>query len=138
MARENLVALLERQGVRPTAVRLILADVLERADAPLSAMEIERILDTVDRSTITRGLSIFAEHGLIHSVDDSTGIPKYEWCRSPGGHSPGDGHAHFHCRKCGRTFCLHDIPLPSLPLPAGYEPEETSLVIIGICPRCRR
>lgn len=123
-------------GVRPTAVRMMLGRLLQGTSGPMSALEIEMELDTVDRSTITRSLGIFGDRGLLHIVDDRSGVPKYEWCRNPHSHTPADSHPHFHCVRCNRTICLHQIPMPDADLPAGYELHDSSFLISGLCPDC--
>ncbi len=134
--QEELEERLVAQNVRPTAVRLMLAKILQNADLPMSALDIEIALDTVDRSTITRTLAIFGERGLVHVVDDRSGAPKYEWCRNPHTHNPSDNHPHFHCIRCRRTICLHGIPMPAASLPDGFEIHDSSFLISGLCPDC--
>lgn len=127
---------LKDNEVRPTAVRLMLAGLLFKADKPLSALDIEITLDTVDRSTITRTLGLFGNHGLIHIIDDQSGVPKYEWCRNPRHHEPWDNHPHFHCIKCRRTICLCKMLIPATRLPANYQVRDISFIISGLCPEC--
>lgn len=129
-------ARLVSNGIRPTPVRVMLLDILENAPGPMSATDIEIALDTVDRSTITRTVSLFAESGLLHVFEDGSGVPKYEYCRSDHGHSPDDGHPHFHCRECGRTFCLDNVNIPAVSAPDGFQIEDTSYLMTGLCRRC--
>ncbi len=74
---------MQSHGVRPTAVRNLILSVLDNATHPISALDIETSLDTVDRSSITRALSLFVEKGLIHIIDDGSSSAKYEVCRAP-------------------------------------------------------
>ena len=46
----------------------------------VSMPELERLLPTVDKSTISRALTLFLAHGLIHAVDDGSGTMKYNVC----------------------------------------------------------
>ncbi|MDE6236403.1 MAG: transcriptional repressor [Muribaculaceae bacterium] len=135
MADEEIIEKMNRLGVRPTAVRIMVGRLLLTADHPLSGLEIEQVLDTVDRSTITRSLSLFTEKGIVHVIDDGSGAAKYEWCDS---HDEGDSdrHIHFHCVKCGRTFCLHSNPIPDIPLPEGFLAESANFTISGKCDKC--
>lgn len=135
-------------GVRPTAVRSLVLSTLDRAERPISSLDIETKLDTVDRSTITRTLAIFVEKGLIHIIDDGSGSAKYESCRShshshscgeTGGLSLGkhdDLHVHFRCTVCGRTECLPSSPIPHVTLPDGYTPVSANYIITGTCADC--
>lgn len=134
----DIIEMLARAGVRPSPVRTLIIKELLEADRPLSAMELEERLDTVDRSSITRSLTIFAEERLVHIISDGSGSMKYELCKScthDSGHS--DEHVHFHCRVCGQTVCLQNAPIQVPTLPQGYEPEFTTFVITGLCPKCR-
>ena len=127
---------MESLGIRPTAMRIMIGRVLETADHPVSALEIEQQLDTADRSTISRTLSLFYEKGLLHLVEDGSGASKFELCDAFHEEEDSDMHLHFHCRKCGRTLCLHSIPVPEISLPDGFIGESTNFTITGICDKC--
>lgn len=138
--------MLQEADIRPTAVRILVAALLARAQRPLSTLEIEHELDTVDRSSITRALSLLHDHGLVHAIDDGSGSTRYELCRNHADEDSesicrGEGihrdlHAHFHCRQCGLTECLRDADIHIPPLPDGYRAETASFVITGICAAC--
>ncbi len=123
-------------GIRPTALRLMILKELDKANRPLSALDMERLLDTVDRSTITRALAKFTEKGIIHLIDDGSGAAKYESCPSENHHTAADMHVHFHCRKCETTFCLHSTAIPHVELPSGFSIDTASYILSGICPSC--
>lgn len=133
-------ALLINHGIRPTAVRTLLIRTLYSQEAPVSTLQIEKILDTVDRSTISRSLVLMHGEGLLHAVDDGSGSLKYEICRGRQQHDGFDSdlHGHFHCTICGRTLCLHDISIPDLHLPEEYEVRGATLMLTGICPKCSK
>ena len=135
MAIEEIDSRLTNFGVKPTAVRLLTLKELEKAGHPISSLELESRLDTVDRSSITRTLSLFLKHGLIHPISDGSGSVKYEPCHGDTTHHHTDEHAHFHCEKCGMTVCLeHEIP--EVTLPPGFHAHSASFVITGTCSRC--
>ncbi len=131
---------MQSHGVRPTAVRNLILSVLDNATHPISALDIETSLDTVDRSSITRALSLFVEKGLIHIIDDGSSSAKYEVCRATHTHTGNDAgfpshedlHVHFRCTGCGKTYCL-----PSITLPSGFIPATANYIITGTCPDCR-
>lgn len=130
--------LLEHAGVRPTAMRLLIYRILNNSHHPLSSLDMETELETADRSTISRTLSTFLEHDLIHSIDDGSGSVKYEVCRSPHHHhSISDLHVHFHCTVCDKTFCLPDA-VPPVSLPEGFVAESLNYVVAGKCAKCAR
>lgn len=135
---KEAAAILDHAGINPTPNRLLVVDALLRAAAPLSLADLEQLLPTMERSGIFRVLNLLATSHITHSLNDGTRSVKYELCPSHGhDHSPSDGHVHFHCRRCGRTFCT-DVPLPPVTLPAGFDPESANYIIEGLCPRCAR
>ncbi len=123
--------------IRPTPVRTLILGVLSEANNPVSSLDIEMKLLTVDRSSITRSLALFVEKGLVHIVDDGSGALKYEPCNIGihNGHLD-DSHPHFHCIKCGTTVCLNNTHIPAINLPEGYIPLSVNYVIKGFCPQC--
>lgn len=138
MNRQEIEQFMTAGGVRPSAVRTLVVRLLADACGPLSAQELETELGTVDRSSITRTLSILTEHRLLHAVDAGAGVVRYELCRHSGGDSGAhpDLHPHFHCTHCGRTICLEDTAMPEIPLPAGFRALSANYVIKGVCPDC--
>lgn len=134
-------ALLRKRDIRPTSTRILICRLLSRMESPLSAAEIENRLDTVDRSTVGRTVATLAEGGLLHKIDDGSGVMKYELCHANDAHHEGmhsDMHPHFYCRNCGRTICMTDIPMPTTELSQGFEIESINLVFSGICADCNR
>lgn len=119
--RSEIESRLQKAGIRPTAVRILIMDALGKLDRPISSLELEMRLDTVDRSSISRTLALLLDKGLVHTIDDGSGSAKFELCHCHShrsleqessahdcflGHS--DLHAHFHCVRCGKTVCLPD------------------------------
>ena len=97
--------------------------------------ELETLLETVDKSTISRTLNTFKERHLLHAFTDGSGSVKYEVCHSQN-EEHDDMHVHFRCEKCGNTTCLSEIKVPEVSLPSGYRKHEVSYMISGICPSC--
>lgn len=127
---------LERHGIKPTAVRILILRAMYRGGEMVSMGDLGRILPTVDKSTISRTLSLFLIHKLIHAVDDGSGSLKYN---VGGGKDNGDAeeeHTHFYCEKCQRTFCLKQINVPQVELPAGFKLTGINYVLKGVCPEC--
>jgi Fur family ferric uptake transcriptional regulator len=127
---------LELRGIKPTSTRLLILKAMMRGDETISMPEIEKSLVTVDKSTISRTISIFLLHHLIHCIDDGSGSLKYAVCGDDCSCSVDDEHTHFYCEKCKRTFCLKQIHVPVVPLPEGFLLNSVNYVLKGLCPEC--
>ena len=129
--------LLNEHGIRPTANRLLIARALEEAGRPLSLMELEARLETVDKSNISRALALFREARLVHVLEDAGEGIRYELCHRHGEHTDDDLHVHFYCVRCHRTFCLENVPVPQVAVPDDYAVQSASYLLRGVCPDCR-
>lgn len=129
---------LEHRGIKPTAMRLLILREMMRGDETVSLPKLEQYLPTVDKSTISRTLSLFLLHRLVHAIDDGSGSLKYAVCSDDCDCSIEDVHTHFSCEKCHRTFCLKNISVPVVELPAGFRLSSVNYVLKGVCPECSR
>jgi Fur family ferric uptake transcriptional regulator len=130
--------ILEKAGIRVTAVRLLIFRELRRSfPGAFSLSDREDALPTVEKSTIFRTLSVFSEAHLLHDIDDGSGSHKYCVC-SHDDTLHCTGHVHLACRICHRTFCLPDVRIPQVILPEGFVPEETEYLVKGVCPECAK
>ena len=130
-------SLLLEHGVKPTPNRVLVARALQDAGRPLSLMELESRLETIDKSNVFRALTAFREAHLVHVLEDTGSGVRYELCHSHHEDRDDDVHVHFYCTKCRRTYCLEDTPVPPVPVPEGFEADGVSYLIKGICPRCK-
>jgi len=138
MNAESYSPRLEARGVKPTSTRLLVYRALAESRCSLSLRELDDVLDTVDRSSIFRTLTLLLAHHLVHAIEDGTGITRYEVCEGDDDCSLDDQHVHFYCRQCQRTFCFHNIHIPHLTMPEGFEMEGVNFLVKGICPDCAR
>lgn len=129
---------LEHRGIKPTAMRLLILREMMRGDETVSLPKLEQYLPTVDKSTISRTLSLFLLHRLVHAIDDGSGSLKYAVCSDDCDCLIEDVHTHFSCEKCHRTFCLKNISVPVVELPAGFRLSSVNYVLKGVCPECSR
>ncbi len=132
----NLEKRLRQRDIRPTAVRLLVAQALSGADRLLSLAELEAILSTVPKSSIFRALQLFVERHVAHCVEDGNGEARYELCDAEHVCSIEDLHAHFYCEACRKTFCLKTIRVPAILLPSGFEGSSVNYMIKGFCKDC--
>ena len=105
------------RDIRPTAIRVLVLRTLLEMKQAMSVSDLEAQLDTVDKSTIFRTLTLFLSHHLIHGVDDGSGM-------------------HFCCECCHKTFCVKSIHIPSVQLPPGFIQTGANYVIKGLCAAC--
>ena len=130
----NVEQLMAAHGVKVTANRLLIARALEEAHRPLSMMELEERLESIDKSNVFRALVAFKDAHLVHVLE---GDPvRYELCHSHHEGHDDDLHVHFYCVKCHKTYCLEEIPVPHIQAPEGYQVQEESYLLRGICPQC--
>jgi Fur family ferric uptake transcriptional regulator len=123
--------------IRPTAMRLLTLELLRKQTTTVSLTSIENGLAPADRVTIYRTLKTFKEKGLIHTIDDGTGSPKYALCKHENHTDIHDEvHVHFFCNDCETTTCLEDSHIPFVKVPSGFDISERSLLIKGSCPHC--
>ena len=108
------------------------------AGRAVSQLDLETLLDTVDKSTISRTITLFLSHHLIHSIDDGSGSWKYAVCDDACNCVLKDLHSHFYCERCHRTFCLEKIHIPVIDLPKGFTLNSVNYVVKGVCAGCSR
>lgn len=128
---------LESKGVRPTAMRMLIYKYLAQKEVAITLTDIEKAFVKADRTTLFRTLKTFEKKGIVHQIDDGTGVQKYALCE-PGCNCDleQDLHLHFHCNNCDDTVCLTDHKVPHINLPQGFITENANLVLKGICDKC--
>jgi Fe2+ or Zn2+ uptake regulation protein len=133
----ELTQLLRSRGQRVTPQRLVLHRVLRRREAHVTAEEalraVEHELPNVSLPTIYATFDLFEELGLIRRVAMEGGPALFD--------SRTDEHNHVTCRRCGRVedvdVPVDDARMRSAARAAGYEPEHTDVVVVGLCSECR-
>ena len=131
------IKILEMAGIKPTSNRILVVRALVEASSPMSLIELETLLETLERSSILRVLTVLSEHGLVHVMEDGRGVSKYELCHSHDHSEKDDHHAHFYCEKCHRVYCFEDVTVPRIPVPDGFEIKGVNFMLKGICPSCK-
>lgn len=128
--------ILSNHGVRPTAVRSLIYRAAEAHVNTFSLAELEEELATVDKSTIFRTLMLFAEHHLLHEIEDGSGSKKYCVCHRDHACAIEERHVHFYCERCRTTYCLEHTFIPPVDIPEGFVATDGEYIIKGLCPRC--
>lgn len=135
---KELEARLVDKQIKPTAMRIVVLDFLLNQVNAQSLTDMELKMHRTDRVTIYRTIRTFEENGLVHRIEDGSGITKFALCEagcSTGDHN--DLHLHFYCLKCEETHCLPKTVIPEVKLPDGYETMEIQLIVKGVCNACR-
>ncbi|MDO6601504.1 Fur family transcriptional regulator [Arenibacter palladensis] len=128
---------LENNGIRPTAMRILIYKFMAKKEVAIALTDIENAFVKAERTTLYRTLKTFEDKGIVHHIDDGTGISKYALCEQGCNcELDQDLHLHFHCSNCDKTVCLTDHKIPHINLPNGYIAEDANLVITGICEKC--
>ena len=130
--------ILNKRKIKPTAIRLLVLKAMMEFERDFSLLDLENYLDTVDKSTVSRTINLFLDHHLIHCIDDGSGSLKYSVCGEDCSCSIEELHAHFYCLKCHKTFCLRNIPVPTVQLPRNFTLESINYVLKGCCEDCSK
>lgn len=137
---ERIDQLLKYNQLSVTGSRKKILELFLDSKGALAHGDIEKKTgEKFDRVTVYRTLQIFLEKGIIHTIPTSDNSVRYALCQSDcsEGHHH-DNHVHFVCSECGNTTCLPHVLIPEVKLPAGFVPEESQMVVKGICQDCRK
>lgn len=127
---------LNQRGIKPTAMRLLILKSMTQFERAFCLLDLETYLDTVDKSTLSRTITLFLKHHLIHCIDDGSGSLKYAVCSSECNCDINDLHVHFYCTNCHKTFCLRNIHVPTVSLPQHFTLQSINYVMKGLCDHC--
>ena len=136
--RKEVRGLLKARGLRATAARMAVLEVLHEHRGPMTH---EQVMETLpggvyDKASIWRILADLAEIDLLTRMDLGDRTWRYELrdqCRTVT-----DDHAHFLCEDCGDVSCLPPIEIRSLDgaLPAALRGAEFRIRVSGTCADC--
>jgi len=130
-------SILKDHKVISTAIRKKVLDMIINHDYALTHQDMSHELSgDIDRVTLYRTLHTFEEAGLIHKIIDEDGVSRFAMCRDCNQHEHKDHHAHFHCEKCGKIFCLDDPEVSDFNIPPGFQLRDISVDIKGLCNEC--
>lgn len=138
MESHDYEKLLIEHGVKPTANRMMVVKALDASMLPQSMAELERRIDTIDKSNVFRTLQLFREHHLVHAIDGAADGLRFELCHSHHNDHDDDLHPHFYCEQCQQTYCLDGVSMPAIELPEGFEGHSSNYMIKGTCPHCKK
>lgn len=126
--------LLKEKGLKQTQLRI---ELIEHFNSSLHAQSYsdlkQAMVKNVDKSTLYRNLATFEEVGLIHSINDHSGVTKYAKGASP---NSGQSHAHFVCDSCETVYCMKGKSELKYEVPQGFTPRNVQTIIRGNCANC--
>lgn len=134
---EGAVAVLRDQGLRMSAARHLVLQVLFRAKRPLSADQIAAELEGtgpgLDVASVYRNLETFERCGVVRHVHLGHGPGLYALV--------GEGEREYlFCEQCGEVLTVEPHQLEQVRQAVhdqfGYEARFTHFPIVGLCPRC--
>ena len=138
MDSQEAIERLEAKDIKPTANRILVLKKLVAEQRPMSLSILDEKMPSMDKSSIFRVLTLFLEHDVVHAFEDGRGVLNYELCEHHGHCNHTDGHVHFYCESCQRSFCLDHVHIHDIPLPEGFHAHSLSFVVKGECPECRK
>jgi Fe2+ or Zn2+ uptake regulation protein len=124
------------RGFRRTAQRSMILEVVQQADAHLTAGEIfERVRQRDPRiayGTVYRSLHLLAKHGVVQELTFADSASRYD--------ARVDRHDHVYCTSCGS---MQDVDVPEALIArhvaaerSGYTITNHHTVFAGSCPLC--
>ncbi len=131
------VAVLKRRGLRASASRRLILQILWGATTPLSAREISRGPGGgsigLDLASVYRNLEILAEHDLVHEIQAGRGPGRYV----PAGLGERE---YLACDRCGGILDVDPHELDGfrelIRERYGYEVTFRRVPMVGRCGRC--
>lgn len=135
---EAFVQLLRQFKLKVTQPRLAVLEIISKKTSAISQPELEKMLGSqIDRVTLYRVLANFEEKGILHKIFDLHGTATYALCStSCSEHKHHDQHVHFICSLCNSIYCLEEISLPKLSIPANFQLQAVAVNAVGICEQC--
>lgn len=129
---------LEQYGLRVTPQRLgvwkALSGNREHPSADKVYRAVRKMLPNISFDTVNRTLVHFAELGLVHVVEGTSEVKRYDPVTRE--------HHHMRCVKCGRILDFENEGYNSLAVPQEvtrqFQIIRKRVVLEGLCRTCRR
>lgn len=136
---KDFASILKSNGLKITQPRLRVLQIFSEKTTAISQPDLEKLLGTeIDRVTLYRILSSFEDKGILHKVFDLNGTATYAICSTKcSAHHHHDQHVHFICSVCNSVFCLDEIALPKINLPANFSLHAIAINAVGLCDSCQ-
>jgi Fur family ferric uptake transcriptional regulator len=134
---DTAVTVLKRRGLRASASRRMIIQILDETVAPLSAREISRGPDGasigLDLASVYRNLEILEEHGLVHQIQAGRGPGRYVL-------TGGVEREYLVCDRCGAIADVDPSEMDTVRTVIreryGYEVRFRRVPMVGLCREC--
>lgn len=127
---------LDEAGYRSGAARRRVVELLASEHCAVTALQIDRRLESVGRASVYRTLDQLERLRLVQRVEIGGGAAGYERTDAEGHHH------HIVCERCGRLAPFSSPALEreieAVSRRADFEVSNHDVVLRGLCPRCRR
>ena len=133
---DRAAQILRKAGLKATAVRMEILEILLNAPEPLAHREVLKRAGRKgpDRVSVYRALQAFVEKGIAHRLVTEDRVGRFALSVANRTHP---FHPHFLCRSCGKVECMTRIRMPALTGgKIGHRIEEHYWYMRGICPTC--
>jgi len=135
--KEKARQILKESGLRITAPRIAVLNLLQNANGPVSHSEVLNLLGETDwdPATIYRNLVKLTESGIASVVSQAAGIDRYAITQTQGEHRQ---HPHFVCDDCGKVACVPgEIKIEGTMEGSWASAIENAMIQLrGECPEC--
>jgi Fur family transcriptional regulator, ferric uptake regulator len=132
---ETAIRRLDEAGYRSGASRRKVVELLAGEPCAVTALEIDRRLDSVGRASVYRTLDQLDRLHLVQQVEIGGDAAGYERI------DPEQHHHHLVCEQCGRLSPFADPPLEraieAVSRAAEFEIAAHDVVLRGRCPDCK-
>jgi Fur family ferric uptake transcriptional regulator len=142
ISRQPLLKLLVERGIRMTAQRRVLVEIIQGASRHLDASALLRLArrqdPDIDRATVYRTLDLLKRQGLIDELDlmHLEGEKHYYEVKTS------RDHCHLACLRCGAILECASLSFDRLKAEmakqSGFAIEVIRLEIGGLCKKCRK
>jgi len=131
--------IMHRAGHRVTPQRVMILDAVCEGGGHTTLKQVyfrlQRMDDTIDRSSVYRTLKLFVALGLVVAAETPRGETVYEIPKPK-------KHHHLLCRQCGKEEEIgHEVMqgmIEQVGLRYGFDIEDDHLVLHGVCAECKR
>ncbi len=124
--------MLKQKELKSTPQRMAMLGIMEakgHADIDEIYQEIKKDFVSISLATVYKNINTMLDAGIIEEIKVPQKKSKFEIAKHK--------HSHFVCEKCGEVYDVQKPKKLDIELPEGFEPREASVMIVGVCKKCR-